>query len=204
MDMSGEYRIAATRERVWAALNDPALLAQAIPGCEELKQLDDGSLEAVATQSIGPVKARFRGKVVLSDLDPPNGYTLSGEGSGGAAGFAKGEARVRLEPDGEATRLVYSVKATIGGKLAQIGQRLIDQAAKKMADDFFTRFGEAVVAAHPGGEPPAGASEPSVASPAPAAPASGSTGQAEGLSPMVWVTGFVVLMLVLVIAFGML
>jgi len=140
MDMSGEVRIPAPQTRVWAALNDPETLRQAIPGCEELTKVSDTELEATARAKIGPVSARFKGKVTLSDLQPPNGYTLTGEGSGGAAGFAKGAAQVSLRPDGEGTILHYTVKATVGGKLAQIGQRLIDGAAKKMADDFFENF----------------------------------------------------------------
>ena len=142
MDMSGEYKIAAPRERVWAALNDPEVLRKAIPGCEELNKLSDTELEATAKAKIGPVSARFKGKVVLSNLNPPAGYTLTGEGSGGAAGFAKGEAVVTLVEDGDTTILRYTVKATIGGKLAQLGQRLVDGAAKKMADEFFDAFSE--------------------------------------------------------------
>lgn len=142
MDMTGEYKIAAPRERVWAALNDPDVLRQAIPGCEELNKISETELEAAAKAKIGPVSARFKGKVVLSELNPPESYVLTGEGSGGAAGFAKGEAKVTLVPDGEATILRYAVKATIGGKLAQLGQRLVDGAAKKMADDFFDKFAD--------------------------------------------------------------
>lgn len=140
MDMSGDYLIAATRDHVWAALNDPAILKQAIPGCEDLQKLSDTEMEAVASVSLGPVKAKFKGKVSLSDLDPPNSYTLAGEGMGGPAGFAKGSAHVRLTPEPNGTRLHYTVNASIGGRLAQLGQRLIDGAAKKMADDFFHRF----------------------------------------------------------------
>lgn len=142
MDMTGEYKIAAPREKVWAALNDPEILRQAIPGCEEIKKLSDTELEASAKAKIGPMSARFSGKVILSDLNPPAGYTLTGEGSGGAAGFAKGEAKVSLTEDGDATILRYAVKAIIGGKLAQLGQRLIDSAAKKMADEFFEKFAD--------------------------------------------------------------
>jgi hypothetical protein len=142
MDMTGEYKIAAPRTRVWAALNDPEVLRQAIPGCEDVKKLSDTELEASARAKIGPVSARFSGKVTLSDLNPPQGYTLTGEGSGGAAGFAKGEAKVTLSEDGDATILRYTVKAIIGGKLAQLGQRLVDGAAKKMADEFFEKFSE--------------------------------------------------------------
>src|SRR5262245_45782678 len=142
MDMTGEYKIAAPRERVWAALNDPEILRQAIPGCEELNKLSDTELEAAARAKIGPVSARFKGRVTLSELNPPESYVLTGEGSGGAAGFAKGEAKVVLTPEGEATVLRYTVKATIGGKLAQLGQRLVDGAAKKMADEFFDKFSD--------------------------------------------------------------
>lgn len=142
MDMSGECKIAAPRERVWAALNDPEILRQAIPGCEELNKLSETELEATAKAKIGPVSARFKGKVILSELNPPQSYTLTGEGSGGAAGFAKGQAQVFLTADGEQTLLQYTVKASIGGKLAQIGQRLVDGAAKKMADEFFDKFAE--------------------------------------------------------------
>ena len=123
-------------------MNDPEILRQAIPGCEHVKKLSDTELEASARAKIGPVSARFTGKVTLSDLNPPQGYTLTGEGSGGAAGFAKGEAKVNLTEDGDATILRYSVKAIIGGKLAQLGQRLVDGAAKKMADEFFEKFSE--------------------------------------------------------------
>ena len=140
MDMSGEVRIPASQERVWAALNDPETLRKAIPGCEELTKISDTELEAVARAKVGPVSARFKGKVTLSDMHPPSGYTLTGEGTGGAAGFAKGQATVTLTPDGQGTVLHYTVKATVGGKLAQIGQRLIDGAAKKMADEFFEQF----------------------------------------------------------------
>src|SRR5437773_5107242 len=129
MDMSGEVRIAAPREAVWRALNDPEILRQCIPGCEEIEKLSDTEMTAKVTAKVGPVKARFAGKVALSDLDPPNGYKISGEGQGGAAGFAKGSAVVRLEPEGSATLLKYSMQAAVGGKLAQIGARLIDGAA---------------------------------------------------------------------------
>lgn len=161
MDMSGEVRIPAPQERVWAALNDPDTLRQAIPGCEELIKVSDTELEAAARAKIGPVSARFKGKVTLSDINPPTGYTLTGEGSGGAAGFAKGEAQVSLRSDGDGTILHYTVKASVGGKLAQIGQRLIDGAAKKMADDFFERLSE--LAAGPQAATVAAASESQLA-----------------------------------------
>ena len=145
MKMSGEYTLNASKEAVWQALNDPEVLKECIPGCESIDMTSDTSFEAVATAKVGPVKAKFKGNVQLSDLDPPNGYTISGEGSGGAAGFAKGGAKVALaDADGGGTVLSYDVDATVGGKLAQIGQRLIDGAAKKMADDFFSKFADQV------------------------------------------------------------
>src|SRR5262245_8350581 len=144
MTMSGEQQLTAPRERVWAALNDPEVLKICIPGCESLDLLGENEFQAVATNKIGPVKARFKGKVRLTDLDPPNGYRISGEGDGGVAGFAKGGATVNLQEKEGGTLLVYNVEAQIGGKLAQLGQRLINGAAKKLADQFFAKFAEAV------------------------------------------------------------
>lgn len=140
MDMTGEHRIAASREAVWAALNDPAILRACIPGCESLERVSPEEMTAVASVKVGPVTARFTGRVVLSNVMPPESYTITGEGKGGAAGFAKGGADVRLADLGGETALIYSVKAQVGGKLAQIGSRLIDSFARKMADDFFSAF----------------------------------------------------------------
>jgi uncharacterized protein len=140
MTMSGEYQIPAKREEVWAKLNDAETLKACIPGCEELNKVSDTEFQAVATTKIGPVKARFKGKVHLTDLDPPNGYRISGEGDGGVAGFAKGGATVKLDEKDGGTLLSYNVEAQIGGKLAQLGQRLVNGAAKKIADDFFQNF----------------------------------------------------------------
>ena len=144
MDMTGTQHIEAPRDVVWAALNDIEVLKQSIPGCQSIERLSDTEMAAKVILKVGPVKATFNGKVTLSDLDPPNGYTISGEGSGGAAGFAKGGAVVRLVEDGAATNLNYEVKAQIGGKLAQLGSRLIDATSKKLASEFFEKFGEAV------------------------------------------------------------
>ena len=140
MTMSGERQLAAPREAVWAKLNDPEVLKACIPGCESLEMLSPTEFQAVATNKIGPVKARFKGKVRLTDLDPPNGYKISGEGDGGIAGFAKGGATVSLTEKDGGTLLTYNVEAHIGGKLAQLGQRLINGAAKKLADEFFNKF----------------------------------------------------------------
>jgi len=144
MTMSGEQQLAAPREAVWAALNNPEVLKACIPGCETLDVTGENEFQAVATNKIGPVKARFKGKVRLTDLDPPNGYKISGEGDGGIAGFAKGGATVTLTDKDGGTLLTYNVEAQIGGKLAQLGQRLVNGAAKKLADDFFAKFAAAV------------------------------------------------------------
>ena len=144
MTMNGEVQLAAPREAVWEKLNDPEVLKACIPGCEELEKTDDGGFRATAKMKVGPVSARFKGKVTLSDLDPPNGYKISGEGEGGVAGFAKGGAAVRLAEKDGGTLLSYDVEAQIGGKLAQLGQRLINGAAKKLADEFFANFAKAV------------------------------------------------------------
>jgi carbon monoxide dehydrogenase subunit G len=145
MEMTGEFHIPARRERVWQALNDPEVLKQAIPGCQTIEKVSDTEFAARVRAKVGPVSATFGGKVNLSDLDPPKAYTISGEGSGGVAGFAKGSAKVKLDEEGDkATRLRYEVQAHVGGKLAQIGSRLIDATSRKMADDFFSRFVEAV------------------------------------------------------------
>jgi carbon monoxide dehydrogenase subunit G len=144
MTMTGEIQLAASREDVWAKLNDPEVLKTCIPGCEELEKTNDGGFRAVAKMKVGPVSARFKGKVTLSDLDPPNGYKISGEGEGGVAGFAKGAAKVDLSDKDGGTLLSYHVDAQIGGKLAQLGQRLINGTAKKMADEFFASFARAL------------------------------------------------------------
>ena len=141
MDMSGEERIAAPREAVWAALNDPETLKACITGCQSLTMKSPTELEAVVKIKIGPVSATFTGEVTLSNLNPPEGYTISGEGKGGIAGFAKGGADVRLREDGADTILSYDVKAQIGGKLAQLGSRLIDSTSKKLAAQFFNDLG---------------------------------------------------------------
>ena len=144
MTMNGEVQLAAPREVVWAKLNDADVLKQCIPGCEELNMSSPTEFQAVATIKIGPVKAKFKGKVHLTDMDPPNGYKISGEGEGGVAGFAKGGATVGLADKDGGTLLSYNVEAQIGGKLAQLGQRLSNGAAKKLADEFFANFAKAV------------------------------------------------------------
>ena len=140
MELKGEYRIPAPRERVWALLNDPAVLRECIPGCDSLEATPDGGFAAQVTTKIGPVKATFQGAVVLSNVSAPSGYTISGEGKGGVAGFAKGGADVHLAEDGAGTVLTYVANAQVGGKLAQLGSRLIDSTARKLADQFFACF----------------------------------------------------------------
>ena len=146
MTMTGEVQLPASLEAVWAKLNDADVLKACIPGCEELTKASDTEFQAVAVTKIGPVKARFKGKVHLTDLNPPYGYKIAGEGDGGVAGFAKGGATVTLADNDGGTLLTYNVEAQIGGKLAQLGQRLINGAAKKIADDFFKNFAATVAA----------------------------------------------------------
>jgi uncharacterized protein len=162
MELTSTRIVDAPPEKVWAALNDPAVLKEAVPGCESLERVTDSEWRAVVAAKVGPVSARFNGKMLLADLDPPHGYTLKFEGQGGAAGFASGEAKVSLAAaEGGKTALSYAAKAQVGGKLAQIGSRLIDGAAAKMADDFFARFAERVAPAavptevEPAATPPA-------------------------------------------------
>jgi carbon monoxide dehydrogenase subunit G len=222
MDMNGEYQIAAPRQRVWEALNDPEILRQCIPGCEEIVKVSDVEWTAKVTAKVGPVKAKFGGKVTLSDLDPPNGYTITGEGTGGAAGFAKGGAAVKLVDQGAGTLLTYTVKAQVGGKLAQIGSRLIDGASRKMAEEFFGNFAaklgapaEAAIAtaepAAPLAEPeaapatamaaPAPSPSPAPVAPEPPRPAAAAERAGGRLSPLVWVGGLVVVVIVILLAF---
>lgn len=144
MEMTGRYQIPAPREKVWAALNDPVVLKACIPGCEQLEKLSDTEMAATVKTKVGPVSATFTGNVTLSDIDPPNGYTISGEGKGGVAGFAKGGAEVSLADDNGMTLLTYTAKGQVGGKLAQVGARLIDATAKQMADQFFATFADRV------------------------------------------------------------
>ena len=144
MEIAGEYRIAADKQTVWEALNDPEILCASIPGCESVERHSDTQLSAVVKIRMGPVRATFKGKVTLSDLDPPNSYTISGEGEGGVAGFGRGSARVSLaEVEGE-TLLTYAAKAEVGGKLAQIGSRLVESATRKLSKDFFDNFSKVV------------------------------------------------------------
>lgn len=189
MQMSGEYRIPAPRQAVWEALNDPEVLKKCIPGCEELVRNGENAFDAKVVAKVGPVRAKFSGTVELTDIDPPSGYRITGQGQGGAAGFAKGGATVQLAEDGAETVLSYAVDASVGGKLAQIGSRLIDATAKKMADDFFARFAEVVTG-------PAAAEQ--IAAPQPEAAPAGE----KYIPTYVWVGGLVALVIILLLIFA--
>src|SRR5437762_4722077 len=147
MEMKGEQLIPAPQQAVWDALNDPGVLKACVPGCESLEKSGDNEYQVLMVARVGPVSAKFKGRLTLSDVRPPSSYSISFEGQGGAAGFARGSAQVSLAPEGAGTRLSYAVKANVGGKLAQIGSRLVDAAAKKVADDFFRTFNERLSAA---------------------------------------------------------
>lgn len=193
MQMTGETLIMAPRARVWAALNDPEILKASIPGCESIEKHSDTELTAKVTLAIGPMKARFTGKVTLSDIDPPNGYTISGEGQGGVAGFGKGSAKVRLTDEGTGTKLSYEADSQVGGKMAQLGARLIDSTAKKLADQFFARFSEAV-APTAGSEAPPSSNPATQAAAMAAVPADrGAVAEQSGprLSPTIWIPALI-------------
>ncbi len=183
MDLTGEYRINAPRETVWDALNDPEILKQCIDGCEELNKDSGTEFSARVTAKVGPVRAKFSGKVTLSNIDAPNGYTISGEGQGGVAGFAKGGADVTLTEDGAVTVLNYTAKAEVGGKLASVGSRLVEGVAKKTADDFFGKF-SALVGEDDAEDAAGDATAPALAPDAAAAP-----DESGGYSPWVWGVG---------------
>ena len=215
MDMTGEYRIPAPRDKVWDALNDPEVLKKCIPGCEDLQKQSDTEMTARVKTKVGPVSATFSGKVNLTDINAPESYKISGEGQGGVAGFAKGGADVHLAEEDGATVLTYKASAAVGGKLAQIGSRLIDATARKMADQFFSKFAEEV--GGPGAEAEAAAAaetppeektaaeraaevttETPVTSPEmPSAPPRG------GLPTAVWVGGLIAVVVVLLLIFGL-
>lgn len=140
MEMTGERLIPVPQAATWTALNDPEVLKDCVPGCESITRLSDNEYDVVLTAKVGPVSAKFKGRMTVTDSNPPNSYKLGFEGQGGVAGFAKGEATVSLTPEGESTRLVYNAKAAVGGKLAQVGARLIDGVAKQLAGKFFEAF----------------------------------------------------------------
>jgi len=196
MDFTGRYAIDAPPQRVWDGLNDPAVLRTCIPGCEQLDKVSPTDFVATVRLKIGPLSATFKGKVTLSELDPPYRCKIGGEGQGGVAGFAKGTAEVVLEPNGTGTVLTYSATASVGGKLAQIGQRLIDGAAKQIADDFFKRFAAALVA-------PVLVPDPEVEAVVSQARTSvSSSKRMAGLSPAAWTGALIVAIVILLLLFG--
>ena len=200
MEFVGRYIIPAAPECVWAALNDPAVLEACIPGCESLTRAEEGRFDAVAALRIGPMKATFKAVIEQSELDPPRRCVLKGEGRGGVAGFGRGEAEVLLAPEDDGTALSYTAKATVGGKLAQIGQRLIDGAAKEIADNFFARFAARLAAAQPAAAP----EQPPETAPALPAeiPAQENEIRREGLAPEIWVIGLIAVIVILLVLFG--
>jgi len=209
MEMKGEYRIPASREAVWAALNNAKVLAATIPGAESVEKTSDTSFAAVAKTKVGPVSARFKGNVTLSNIDRPNGYTLTGEGNGGAAGFAKGAADIKLVDDNGMTILTYNVNAQIGGKLAQIGQRFIDSTASKLADEFFGNFSRTLGGEKIGSveqmekESDAFGKSPDYDAMAPTGvPRLPDDDFGQGYSPWIWGTALIAGVIVLILLFG--
>ena len=202
MDLTGEYRIPAPRDDVWRALNDPNILKQCIPGCESVEKLSDTEFTAKVVLKIGPMSAKFSGKGTLSNLDPPKGYKITGEGQGGVAGFGKGTADVTLDEDGDATVLHYKAAAQVGGKMAQLGARLIDSTTKKLADEFFGKFAQVVSpAAAPSPEevPEAAGGAPVTPAKAPSSSAAGPTPAPESgrVKPVVWIPILVIVIAII-------
>ena len=197
MDLTGEYRINAPRETVWDALNDPEILKQCIDGCEELNKDSDTEFSARVTAKVGPVRAKFAGKVTLSNIDAPNGYTINGEGQGGVAGFGKGSAEVALTDDGTGTVLKYTAKASVGGKLAQLGSRLVDATAAKLADEFFTAFAAHLTA---GNAEDSDAGADTATSPDTAS--STATSQSGGIPGWLWATGLIAVVAAILLGYS--
>ena len=195
MDMQGSRTLAASRPQAWEALNDPEVLKACIPGCDKVEPSGENQYTIGMSVKVGPVAAKFSGRIKLEDVNPPESYTLRFEGQGGAAGFGKGSAQVRLEARPQGCELTYTVAAQVGGRIAQVGQRLIDGVARSMAEDFFKRFEAELVRRHPpaAAAAPAGAADAAASAPAPAAPSSGSTsGSGSGVPGWAWVVGAVV------------
>ena len=187
MDLQGSRTLSVTQQQAWEALNDPAVLKVCIPGCESIESTGENAYDLVNAIKVGPVSAKFKGKLQLADIQAPNSYTIHFEGNGGAAGFGKGSAKVTLTPQGAGTDLGYTVNAQVGGKIAQVGQRLIDGVAKSMAESFFKRFDEEMQRRYPAPAPAEAAAVPATATPEPKA--------SSGIPTWVWVAGVVVLAL---------
>jgi uncharacterized protein len=191
MEMQGSRQLAITQQQAWDALNDPAVLKACIPGCDKVEPTGENQYSIAMALKIGPVSAKFTGKIALSDINPPQSYTISFEGQGGPAGFGKGSAKVQLTPNDRGNELAYSVQASVGGKIAQLGQRLIDGAAKSMAEDFFKRFDEAMQVRHP--EAYAAQAQADAAAGAVVAPAAQPAAGPLGVPVWVWIAGAVAL-----------
>ena len=197
MEFTGRYLIPAAPETVWAALNDAGLMQSCIPGCDSLVRVGEHRFDAVARLSVGPVNAKFRAAIEQSNLDPPRRCVLKGEGQGGIAGFARGEAEVLLSEEAGATVLTYAAKAAVGGKLAQVGQRLLDGAARQIADDFFARFAARVTT------PPEAVSEAAASeTPLTVQETVDSQQPREGLAPEIWIIGLIAVIVILLVLFG--
>jgi uncharacterized protein len=196
MEMQGSRQLAITQQQAWDALNDPAVLKACIPGCDKVEPTGENQYTIGMALKIGPVSAKFTGKIALSDINPPQSYTISFEGQGGPAGFGKGSAKVNLTPNDRGNELSYSVQASVGGKIAQLGQRLIDGAAKSMAEDFFKRFDDAMQVRHP--EAYAAQAQADAAAGVVIAPAAQPSGGLLGLPTWVWIVGAVALIAALV------
>jgi uncharacterized protein len=187
MQMEGSRVLAITQEQAWAALNDPEVLKASIPGCEKVEATGENRYAVVVAVKVGPLAAKFAGKIVLSDVNPPESYTLTFDGQGGAAGFGKGQAKVKLTPQGTGCELNYSATAQVGGKLAQVGQRLIDGVARSMAEDFFKRFDQEMQRRYPQAYADAAAAQPAGGSQSPREPPQ------RGVPAWIWVAGAVLL-----------
>lgn len=191
MEMKNEQRLQLPRQTVWEALNDPDVLQACIPGCESFEKADENAYDATVNAKVGPVKAKFKGRVTLKELNPPESYTMSFEGQGGQAGFAKGEASVQLDEVDDGTRVGYSVNANVGGKLAQLGSRLVKGAAEKTANEFFENFAQRMGAGESGGTAEEG--QPEASAPSGAASAGG------GQRVWVWAVAAAVIVVVIVL-----
>jgi carbon monoxide dehydrogenase subunit G len=187
MEMEGSRVLAVTQDQAWAALNDPEVLKASVPGCEKIEATGENKYALVVAVKVGPLAAKFAGKIALSDVNPPESYTLTFDGQGGAAGFGKGQARVKLTPQGSGCELNYSATAQVGGKLAQVGQRLIDGVARSMAEDFFKRFDQEMQRRYPQAYADAAAAQPAGGSQSPR------QAPARSVPAWVWIAGAVLL-----------
>ena len=204
MDMQGKRQLAITQQQAWDALNDPAVLKLCIPGCEKIEATGDNQYSMAVALKIGPLAAKFAGKIALSDINPPQSYTLTFEGQGGPAGLGKGTASVQLTPNEHGHELAYTVHASVGGKIAQVGQRLIDGVAKSMAEDFFKRFDDEMQKQHPEAYAQQAADDAQTATASSGAAGAGDSnasvgagGPSAGVPPWVWLAAAAAAVIVL-------